>query len=60
MGPPLGRRLARYLRKHTEAPLRDLAVPWCVPRRLGPEAVALLIHLDQRAGPKAWDNLDTS
>ncbi|MFN4226472.1 MAG: hypothetical protein ACK4HR_09150, partial [Hyphomonas sp.] len=54
------RRLARYLRKHAEAPLRDLAVPWPVLRRLGPEADALLIHLDQRARPKAWENLDTS
>ncbi|MFN7178430.1 hypothetical protein [Hyphomonas sp.] len=54
------RRLARYLRKHTEAPLRDLAVPWSVLRRLGPEADAILIHLDHKARPKAWENLDTS
>lgn len=54
------RRLALYLRKHTEAPLRDLAVPWSVLRRLGPEADALLIQLDQRARPQAWENLDTS
>ena len=54
------RRLALYLRKHAAAPLRDLAVPWSVLRCLGPEADALLIQLDQRARPKAWENLDTS
>ncbi|MFN7180475.1 hypothetical protein [Hyphomonas sp.] len=54
------RRLARYLRKHTEAPPRDLAVPWSVLRRLGAQADALLIHLDHKARPKAWENLDTS
>ena len=54
------RRLARYLRKHAEAPLRDLAVPWYVLRRLGPQADALLIQLDHKARPKAWENLDTS
>ena len=57
---PHARCLALHLRRTGDPRLRDLPVPWHILRRLGPAVDNLLLRLDQRARPQAWQGLNSS
>lgn len=57
---PHALRLARFLRRHGAAPLRELPVPWHIVRRIGPALDTLLLRLDEVVRPQAWAGINSS